>query len=182
MSRVHASERKESKFEVIAHFYKLRKEITNLTLHNFSYDYNKSLNRLIRVFHCETWDDVTNLSPQEQARIKGYVEKHQGLENWYLEDERYAIIHVLREIGSHITSANNIFPYYKEELIERRLYQDRAIAACNNLLQELQYVIDIIPVNVNAYTGIATMIEHEIKLLKGWRTSDNRVYKHLIDG
>jgi len=182
LSRVHASERKESKFEVIAHFYKLRKEITNLTLHNFSYDYNKSLNRLIRVFHCETWDDVTNLSPQEQARIRGYVEKHQGLENWYLEDERYAIIHILREIGSHITSANNIFPYYKEELIERRLYQDRAIAACNNLLQELQYVIDIIPVNVNAYTGIATMIEHEIKLLKGWRTSDNRVYKHLIDG
>jgi hypothetical protein len=45
------------------------------------------------------------------------------------------------------------------------------------MLQELQYTIEILPVNINKYIRFVEDIEKEIKLLKGWRKKDNKFKK-----
>lgn len=68
-----------------------------------------------------------------------------------------------------------------EELVERRLCQDRAIGQCYRLTQELQYAIETLPVDVNKYLRFADMIQTEINLIKGWRKSDNKFKRAISD-
>lgn len=77
---------------------------------------------------------------------------------------------------------NSIYPTYREELIERRVHQDRAVGQCYGLTQELQYAIETLPVDVNKYLRFAEMIQTEINLLKGWRKSDNKFKSALQEG
>jgi hypothetical protein len=76
--------------------------------------------------------------------------------------------------------ANSIYPTTREELIERRIHQDRAIGHCAQLEQNLFAVIMELPVDHNRYTRIAKDIEYEIHLLKQWRKSDAR-FKNMVD-
>lgn len=68
-----------------------------------------------------------------------------------------------------------------EELVERRLHQDRAIGQCYRLTQELQYAIETLPVDVNKYLRFGELIQTEINLLKGWRKSDNKFKRAISD-
>lgn len=85
----------------------------------------------------------------------------------------------MRSLLRNITVANNIFPTNLAELEERRLLQDKAVGDCYNILQELQYAIETLPVDVNKYTRFALQLEKVIGLIKAWRKSDNRFKKQI---
>ena len=74
----------------------------------------------------------------------------------------------------HVYTANSIYPTYYEELVERRVHQDLAIGQCYRLVQELQYAIETLPVDVNSFLRFGEDIQREIDLIKGWRKSDNK--------
>ena len=61
------------------------------------------------------------------------------------------------------------------EADERRIYQDRAITACENLRIDLQDIMDTLPIDKNWMTHVESDIAKEIALLKGWRKSDNNM-------
>ena len=77
--------------------------------------------------------------------------------------------------------ANSIYPTCREELIQRRLHQDEAIGQCYRLVQELQYAIETLPVDVNTFMRFGQMIQTEINLIKGWRKSDNKFKGAISD-
>lgn len=77
--------------------------------------------------------------------------------------------------------ANEIYPQHLCECDERRMHQDLALGYCENLIQELQYVITTLPVNIEKYETITKMIVHEQNLIKGWRKSDNKVCKKILE-
>lgn len=54
-----------------------------------------------------------------------------------------------------------------------------AVGNCEQLLQEMQYVISILDVDVNKYLPYVDMIEKEIALLRAWRKSDNRLLERV---
>ena len=58
--------------------------------------------------------------------------------------------------------------------MERRVQQDLAIGQCYRLVQELQYAIETLPVDVNSFLRFGEDIQREIDLIKGWRKSDNK--------
>ena len=87
----------------------------------------------------------------------------------------------LHAINEHVYVANSIYPTCQEELTERRIHQDIAIGQCFRMVQELQYAIETLPVDVNVYLRFAEDIEKEISLLKGWRQSDNKFKKNFKD-
>ena len=87
----------------------------------------------------------------------------------------------LREITKEVFLANSIYPTTPEELTRRRLHQDEAVGQCYRLIQELQYAIETLPVNVNAYTRFAEMLETQANLIKGWRKSDNKFRRAISD-
>lgn len=172
------SKRKASQFEVFHHFYKMRKEVTDLLLRDFGYDYNRAENKVAKMFGGRSY---TELTPEEKSRYDRLMEKNRAFDEWFIEDERKVIVDCLRSIGENVFLANSIYPTYMEELIERRLYQDKAIGLCYRLTQELQYAIETLPVDVNKYLRFAEMIQAEINLLKGWRKSDNKFKRAISD-
>lgn len=172
------SKRKASQFEVFHHFYKMRKEVTDLLLRDFGYDYNRAENKVAKMFGGRSY---TELTPEEKSRYDRLMEKNRAFDEWFIEDERKVIVDCLRSIGENVFLANSIYPTYMEELIERRLCQDKAIGLCYRLTQELQYAIETLPVDVNKYLRFAEMIQAEINLLKGWRKSDNKFKRAISD-
>ena len=57
---------------------------------------------------------------------------------------------------------------------KRRIHQDLAIGQCYRLVQELQYSIETLPVDINVYLRFSEQIQKEVGLIKGWRKSDNK--------
>lgn len=172
------SKRKASQFEVFHHFYKMRKEVTDLLLRDFGYDYNRAENKVAKMFGGRSYTELTS---EEKSRYDRLMEKNRAFDEWFIEDERKVIVDCLRSIGENVFLANSIYPTYMEELIERRLCQDKAIGLCYRLTQELQYAIETLPVDVNKYLRFAEMIQTEINLLKGWRKSDNKFKRAISD-
>ncbi len=109
---------------------------------------------------------------KQQERYKEFIE-------WFIPDEQKEILRIMRSMIHEIFLANEIHPQFICECDERRIHQDLALGYCENLIQELQYIINTLPVNVEKYEEITKMIMHEQVLLKGWRKSDNKLRKSI---
>lgn len=84
------------------------------------------------------------------------------------------------DIVGDIHRANDLFVTNLLEYEQRRLYQNKAIANCDVLKQELQSIVDIMPgLNINKYKTSIKMIDKEIVLMKSWRKSDIRLKKKV---
>ena len=172
------SKRKSSQFEVFHHLYKMRKEVTDLLLRDFGYDLERADKRVDKMFGNKHYEELT---PEEKVRYDKLKAKNQAFDEWFIADERQVVVDCLRTITEEVFVANSIYPTYMEELVERRIHQDRAIGQCYRLTQELQYAIETLPVDVNKYLRFADMIQTEINLLKGWRKSDNKFKRAISD-
>ncbi len=172
------SKRKASQFEVFHHLYKMRREVTDLILRDFGYDLSKAETKVQSIFGNKAYEELT---PQEQVRYEKLKDRNKAFDEWFINDERQIIVDCLRNITEEVFVANSIYPMYPEELIERRLHQDKAIGQCYRLTQELQYAIETLPVDINKYLRFAEMIDKEISLIKGWRKSDNKFKRAISD-
>jgi hypothetical protein len=153
------SKRKQSRLEVFHHAYKLRREMTDLLMRDFGYK-EPSFDKTMR----------------EEKKTKIL-----NLHKWFIEDERVYIITIIREMMKNITLANSIYPTTLSECDQRRSYQNLAIGLANDIKQELQYVIDVLPVNVEKYIYYSDELDNQITLLKEWRKSDNKIRKRILD-
>ncbi len=169
------SKRKASPFEVFHHWYETRKEITDNLLKDFGYSREKAERRIERGMANQPTDAQKEYYQKQKDRLDGF-------DNWFMKNQKDYIVSCMRSIGRHLIMANDIMPMYQSELEQRRLYQDRAIGLSEELKQELQYTIETLPVDINKYTRIADMLDTEIALIKGWRKSDNRFKKTVIQG
>lgn len=170
------SRRKESQFEVFHHLAHMRKEITDLLLRDFGYDKVKSEKAQVKHLCGRAIED---LDEHDRDIYDKRCARDAAFHEWFILDERKAITDCLRQITSCVYMANNIYSMYPHELIERRLHQDRAIGYCFGLVQELQYAIETLPVKMDIYMRTAELVLTEIKLIKGWRKSDNRFIKNV---
>lgn len=167
---------KPSPFEVEHHAYKIRTVITDLALRKFG------LKEYAEKPKPETY------SKWSQQQKDGYdksvaknKERYEAFIEWFIPDEQKSILNLCRNMIHEIFLANEIYPQHLCECDERRLHQDLAIGYCENLIQELQYVITTLYVNIEKYETITKMIVHEQNLIKGWRKSDNKVRKKILE-
>jgi hypothetical protein len=109
----------------------------------------------------------------EVTIIEGYPE-------WLIIFFRQNVINILRNMMLNITAGNTIYPTTHDELTLRRRYQSGAIVNCEQLLQEMIYCSDILPIKMEKFIPYIDAIEFEIKLLKGWRKSSNKLEKKII--
>jgi hypothetical protein len=82
---------------------------------------------------------------------------------------------LLRSLMMNITAANTIYPVNDYEVQTRRQYQTAAIINCEQLLQEILYCEDVLPIKVSKFIPYIERIEFEISLLKGWRKANNKI-------
>lgn len=168
--------RKPSPFEVEHHAYKVRTVITDLALRKFGL---KEYEERPKPEAYERWsqqqkDGYDRGVQKRKERFEAFVE-------WFIPDEQKAIIQITRDMVHEIFLANEICPQFISECDERRIHQDLALGYCENLIQELQYIITTLPVNIEKYENITNMIMQEQALIKGWRKSDNKIRKSILN-
>jgi hypothetical protein len=151
------SKRGLSKLEFYHNARKMRKELTLLTLRDFG----------IHSRGTKFKEETGSQQPE-------------GFYDELIAEFSHNIRLLLRNMMLNITAANTIFPVNETEIQERRSHQNAAIVACEQLLQELLYCEDVIPVKASKFMPYIERIEFEIKLLKGWRKSNTKI-KDLIN-
>lgn len=98
----------------------------------------------------------------------------------FLDLKFQRVINICSDIVGDLHRANDLFVTNMMEYEQRRLYQDKAIANCDVLKQELQSVIDVISgLNINKYKISIKLIDKELVLIKSWRKADIRLKKKL---
>jgi hypothetical protein len=141
-----------SKLEFYHNARKMRREITLLMLRDFGIHSRG-----------KTFKETTGSQQPE-----GYYDE-------LLEDFSKGIRHILRNMMLNITAGNTIFPANTDEINLRRRYQTGAIVNCEQLLQEMLYCEDVLPVKASVFVPYIQLVEYEIKLLKGWRKANNKI-------
>ncbi len=172
------NKRSVSSMEFYHNAIMLRKEITLLLLRDFGI---KDKVRSIKALY-----GVQGMEPEDEKKFREIIAKYEMTAKvieeypaWLIDKMRSSMMNIMHNMVMNITQANTIYPVCESEFYDRRNFQNHAIGNCEQLLQEMQYIISIIPVDAQKYMRYVDMIEKEIALLKGWRKSDNRILKKI---
>ena len=166
------SKRSMSSLEFFHNAILLRKDITKLLMRDFG----------VKTFHRNIHfvADVHDFEKEDAEVVQQIFDKYDlDRIQQIFDKERIYFMDILRSLFKNIVKANSIYPVNMNEYYERRNYQNSAIGDCEDLLQEMQYILTIMPVNAEKYMKYVEMIEKEIALLKGWRKSDNKIVARL---
>jgi hypothetical protein len=98
---------------------------------------------------------------------------------WFIEHKRKIILAILDEYMDALITANSIYPTNYAELLERRNYQNRAVAKLEYLEQFLQRSIVQLPLSKSKSVQYFDLIEHTISIVKLWRKSNSKIKKIL---
>ncbi|MBD5834703.1 hypothetical protein [Lactobacillus delbrueckii] len=173
------SKRSKSRLEVIHNYYKLREQMTFVLFNDFGYSRKKAAARLShKYFLNQPREDLTE---PEKVIYDDMLNHSDRIFKEFVERERSYLTKLLQELGTHLVSANGIYITIPEEAIERRLEQDKAIAACYSIVAEFNCVLRTLPISASKYAEASKLMKREIGLIKGWRQSDNKRRKQLLD-
>lgn len=154
---------------------KYRRNLSELEFYNNSKKLRKEVTLyLLKDFGIK--DKIRNYKNDKTGDTNRIIEV---FPEWIIDYFRNSVMDLLRNLNHNITAANSIYPNNETEFYQRRCFQNAAIGNCEQLLQEMQYILDVIPVDVNRILRYTNTIEREIILLKGWRKSDNKILKRL---
>ena len=185
MSNVPKSKRSLSDLEFYRTAIRLRTVATGWLLRDFGIkDKVRDLSDVAKKY---------KMSDADTALLEGLFARYglgdrvlESFPEWWIKERRRTIDNILSELVAEIRRANSIYPVSIPEYHERRLHQDRAIAQCDVLEEELHYVIDVLArttgIELNKYAPFIELVEKERALLKGWRKSDNRILTRLKKG
>ena len=170
MSNVPKGRREKHDFLATHNLIRLRKEITELAINDFGYDQERQERRIEKF---EVWARENG----KEDVVERMREKNESFYADFVEEETRVTRQILRDAVAEYELGNAIFPSgdtAEEELHERRMHLNRALGHLHVLIQELQYIADILPCDKNKYENLAQTIKEEIKLIKGVRRAGNK--------
>jgi hypothetical protein len=151
---VHKNKRGLSRLELYHTARQLRQDVTNLLLRDFG----------VR-------DKVRKIKTEDNLEVT-IIEEYP---EWLIRQFRENIMKILRDLMLNITGANTIYPQSFNELDQRRTYQNNAIVNCEQLIEEMTYCADMLPVKLEKFLPFVDKITFEVTLLRGWRKDNNRM-------
>ncbi|MBR2209443.1 MAG: hypothetical protein IJ859_11605 [Synergistaceae bacterium] len=161
------------KFETLRDAILVRKEITNV-LRVLALQTQKKLENLqASLEHAKTEEEYTTI--KEKIREERF-------NAWLIKEECSTVAKRSADLTGNLRLGNTIFPCkdspaFMNEISERRLNMDRAIGACNVLLDELQFIAEAVYADKNKFTALALKIKNLFDRIKSVRQSDNRFLK-----
>ena len=172
-----AKDRKEAKYEFYRNAVKLQRAMLLLVRRHFG------LKTRSRTF------DVKALSekmPETDKAMFEQVCKQNGITGlegeydlWLLEMIRELIFKDAGEMLRNITDAFTIYPTNLSEYFRKREHQNEALCCCERLIQDLEMAVDTLPIKASKVLPYVEQIDKEVRLLKGWRKSDNKLRRQL---
>lgn len=152
------NKRSLSRLEFYNNARKLRNDLTNFLLRDFGVR-----NKVYR-------------SVEEDNKVVTTTEQYP---HWLVDYYRKSIISILNSLMTNIVAANSVYPINLDEVNYRRILQDKAIANCEQLFQELVYLSDVLPISLIKVEPYAETIDFEITLLKAWRKTTNTIARRI---
>ena len=166
---------KPSRFEVSHHFYKLRRETTTLVLLDFGFSEEKYRKAIERYRECHAGTDNVD------EVVARYEKKCETFNRRFIDQEGDRVISLLSEISREFTMGNSVYPSETPakivEFVIRRYHMNRAIGLCYALKQEINFIFETLPVNLDKAERFDDAINEQIRLYKGVRQADNRFLK-----
>lgn len=159
-------------------FYKvttLTDKITQLLLRDFGV---KNLNRDLVNFAYKARMSEEDRIAYVELCTRYNINVEANFPAWLIEKYRDKIMDECFESIKNVTTADSIYPADPnfDILYSLRLqYQNKAIANCNTLLQELQAAGRVLPVDYNKFMPYVDLITEEINALKNWRKAMNKI-------
>ncbi len=164
------SKRGPSRLEFLHTAYVLRRKLVLLMLRDFGIkDKIRNPDFYARIHKMAEEDREKFLEITEKYNIRNILDEYP---EWLINELRSRITSESRYLIRNIIQANSLYPTTESELADRRRYQTQAIGCCEQLLQEMQFVMTVIDVDVNKYLPYVDLIEKEIALLRAWRKND----------
>jgi hypothetical protein len=170
-----AKDRSLSKLEFYMNARKLQLQMLHLMARDFGIK-PKAREPNFYTSHMEESDRETLQAILLRYRIEKIVEDYP---EWMIQMFRKRVIGHLQYMMDSITQAYTIWATNISEANDRRLSQDHAISACEMLKQDMELLVDILPIKADKLIRYIDSINREIALLKGWRKSDNKRNKTL---
>ena len=164
--------KKNESFEALRDALIVRKKVTEV-LKVLALQSQKRLENLEEILTKATTDEEI-LKAKEDIREERF-------NFWLIKEECRTVAVKGAELTGSLRTANTIWPTYMSEYTERRVYMDRAMAACNVLQDELQYIAESVYADKNKFTALVLEIEMLFKKIKSVRQADNRFLKELKD-
>ena len=175
MSSVPEGRRSQSDFQTDHELAKLRDEVTKFVMNQFGFSKEKYARQI------EKYRDAHKQDPNADEIVARYVAKCEFFKERFMPREYDRVLDLMAEMDSYFTMGNSIFPSETPakffEWLMRRIYINIAISKAYVLKREINYVIRVLPVDINKYYGWAKKIDHIVSLMKGVRQSDNRFLK-----
>ena len=173
---VPVSKRGETGLEADHHLHALRDEITDFILLDFGYSKEKNNEKIERFRKSHEYSEHCD------AIVARRKKKAESFEEWFIDREADALLEMMRKIQVGYTIGNSIYPSDTPakvmEYRERRRHMNEAISTCYALMQEIQYIGRILPVDLNRFETITESILKQIALIKGIRKADNRFIRN----
>ncbi len=175
MSSVPEGRRTLSGFQTDHDIAKLRDEITVFAMNQFGFSQEKYLKRIEKYRHDHAKaDNVEEITKRYEAKCEAF-------KNFFIPSEYERVLGLVGDMDAAFTMGNSIFPSDTPakffEWLARRIYIDIAISKAYVLKREINYVIRVLPVDINRYYGFAKKIDHVVEMMKGARRADNRFLK-----
>lgn len=175
MSDVPKSKRSKSPLEVIHRGFKIRRDI----VFEMKRQFGLTKEKLYAFIEYRT----RNITDEELRKktIERVYASECAFYRWFIEHEQERLSDNIQALTTHLHAANTIYPKYYAEFIERRIEMDRAMVACNCLQDELQYILEVLPIDKNMLNIIVKDVQEEFMMIKSLRQTDNRFLKELVD-
>lgn len=150
------SKRKESRLRVIGLAGDIRKEINALCIRNLGVrDSDNIVRSKLQI------GDPLRYDPLRYVEIVCEIKENLRLLSYQAQ--------------TYVIEASKI-PRTPRDAHLRRKGQNLAIAAYERIIAEFQHACDELMVDINIYAKYVDMIDEEIRLLKAWRKSDNKLF------
>lgn len=165
--------RSESSMEFLHNLHKLRRNINDLLGRDFglkprTYD----IDLLKKIY--EPTDEDAALLVRISAKYGMNSYEIDRFPRWLVDSIRQEVRWELKHLCVEVELANSIWLSDERTHNARRTHWDLAIGYCNALKDSLHEVVDCFKVKPSFIEETITMIDREIKLLKGMRKSDNK--------
>lgn len=175
MSSVPEGRRSKSNFQTDHELAQLRDEVTMFVMNQFGFSKEKYDKQI------EKYREQHKQNSNIDEIVARYQAKCEFFKNRFVPREYDKVLDLMAEMDSLFTMGNSIFPSDTPakffEWLARRIYIDLAIAKAYVLKREINYIIRVLPVDINKYYGWAKKIDRIVFLMKGVRQSDNRFLK-----
>ncbi|WP_156945554.1 hypothetical protein [Anaerovibrio sp. RM50] len=169
--------RSKSPMEYLHLAYKLNRDVTLLLIRDFGV---KSISRDLKTFtHAAKMKEEDRKAFEEICK-QYHIDVEASYPLWLIEHYRNVILNLLQNLCENITTANTIYPCepdYEYWHNLRRKYQKLAQSNCYQLLQALQNITYILPMNKEKIMPYVELIDAEMKALKNWQRRTNQQRK-----